>query len=140
MSNEGYDAAFVEEPSDLYMCIICHLVLREPVMFVECSHRVCGGCFQQLCQHNNNNSNNNNNINNNIVYCPYDRVVVDPSKVVKDHVTAREVLNFKVCIFVSKPNIEEPTQVYSRLSAFLISIRFISFIITYCLGVSQNFT
>ena len=50
-SNIGYDVEFVDEVPDLYKCIVCHLVLRDPVMLIQCGHRFCLGCFQSLKKH-----------------------------------------------------------------------------------------
>ena len=44
----GYDANFEAEPPDYLKCIICALVLRDPVMIVECGHRFCKGCYEKM--------------------------------------------------------------------------------------------
>ena len=48
---DGYDATFVEEVPGLYKCIVCHLVLRDPVLLAACGHRLCSGCFERMKKH-----------------------------------------------------------------------------------------
>ena len=48
---EGYDATFIEDVADYLKCIICQLVLRNPVLMVECGHRLCSGCFNRMKKH-----------------------------------------------------------------------------------------
>ena len=80
---------FVESISDIFKCIICHHVLREPVMFVECGHRLCTSCFQQLKQHTAQTPNTQ-------ITCPHDRTPVDVDRVVQDKGISRAILDFRV--------------------------------------------
>ena len=55
-------------------------------MFVECSHRVCGSCFERMKEH----------AERGILLCPYDRIEVDGNKVFEDQAISRTILDFKV--------------------------------------------
>ena len=41
----GFDADFVGEVPEFFKCVVCHLVLREPVQIMTCGHRFCKPCF-----------------------------------------------------------------------------------------------
>jgi len=82
----GYESNFLEDPSEIFKCVVCHLVLKEPFMLVECGHRVCKGCFKQIIRHTPGGK----------VLCPLDRTQIDVNKVVQDKGIARTILDFKV--------------------------------------------
>ena len=82
------DANFLGEVADIYRCIVCHLVLKEPVLFVECGHRLCKSCLQSLSNYAREH--------NNPILCPHDRKEVDPEKVVYDLGVGRTVLDLHV--------------------------------------------
>ena len=42
----GYDEEFVNEVEDDFICLICHLPLKEPVL-TRCGHRFCRACFEE---------------------------------------------------------------------------------------------
>ena len=44
----GYDVKFLEDVSDHLICVICQLVFRDPVLFVECGHKLCNTCYEDL--------------------------------------------------------------------------------------------
>ena len=44
----GYDLSFVSEVPDYLQCLVCHLVLRDPVLVIACGHKFCRPCFRQL--------------------------------------------------------------------------------------------
>jgi len=59
-SSRGSPALSLQEKIDLnlfvfplekkYRCPICESVLRYPVQFEECGHRVCSSCFPELAR------------------------------------------------------------------------------------------
>merc|ERR1712168_984197 len=82
------EALFIGEVDEVYKCIVCHLVLKDPVLIVDCGHRLCKHCFESLrsyaTQHNN------------PLLCPHDRKKIDADKVVDDRGVARTVMNLQV--------------------------------------------
>ena len=48
VTESGYDFDFVSDVSDEVICVVCHLVLKKPVQFVQCGHRLCKSCFNQI--------------------------------------------------------------------------------------------
>ena len=44
----GYNFDFVSDVSDELICVVCHFVLKEPVQLVQCGHRLCKSCFNQM--------------------------------------------------------------------------------------------
>ena len=84
----GYDAKFVDEPPEYFICIICHLALRQPVLFVDCGHRVCTSCFKQIKTHAVKSSTH--------ILCPHDRIKIDGSKVFEDKGITRAILDLQV--------------------------------------------
>ena len=48
LTESGYDCDFVNDVSEELTCVVCHLVLREPVQLVECGHRICKSYFNQI--------------------------------------------------------------------------------------------
>lgn len=84
----GYEANFVEEPLDYLKCVICHLALRNPLMFIDCGHRVCHICFDQMQKYATQRDV--------PLVCPHDRVELDVSRVVEDKGISRAVLDLKV--------------------------------------------
>jgi len=84
----GYDVNFVEDISDHLTCVICQLVLRNPVCFVDCGHRLCKSCYTDMRE---------NAIQSDLdVLCPYDRIEVDVNKVFEDTGLARLINDMKV--------------------------------------------
>lgn len=45
LTESGFDFLFVNDVSDELICVVCHLVLKEPV---QCGHRLCKSCFNQI--------------------------------------------------------------------------------------------
>ena len=37
----GIDANFISEVADYLKCVVCHLVMRQPVQIMTCGHRFC---------------------------------------------------------------------------------------------------
>ena len=72
----GYDLSFVAEVPDYLQCVVCQLVLRDPVLIIACGHRFCGQCFRQLqaratTAH--------------VQFtCPIDQAIIDTAKVCED--------------------------------------------------------
>ncbi len=48
MESSGYEANFVEQPSKLYECPVCLLVLREPYLLSCCGIKVCHPCITRI--------------------------------------------------------------------------------------------
>ena len=48
---EGYDVNFIDNLPDYLTCVICDLALRNPVMLVNCGHRICNPCFEKMKEH-----------------------------------------------------------------------------------------
>ena len=48
LTESGFDFLFVNDVSDELICVVCHLVLKEPVQLVQCGHRLCKSCFNQI--------------------------------------------------------------------------------------------
>ena len=69
----GYDVRFVETVSDCFKCVICHFVLKDPVLFVECGHRLCRSCFNGIKDTATRNKLK--------LLCPLDRAEIDLEKV-----------------------------------------------------------
>jgi len=88
------DANFIGEVLDYLKCVICHMVLKDPVLLVTCGHRLCEECFQQVRDHARQN--------NVPLLCPHDRDEVDIDKVVEDKGIARAILDLKVGCDYSK--------------------------------------
>merc|ERR1712168_154196 len=84
----GYDVCFVGEVADELRCVICHLVLREPVQVMTCGHRFCAPCFQRMKIHSQET--------NVDLLCPVDRETIMLGNVFSDRAAARTIGNFKV--------------------------------------------
>lgn len=48
MAGGGYDANFVEEVATDLKCVVCYFPLRKPVQVIQCGHRFCEECFEQM--------------------------------------------------------------------------------------------
>ena len=46
----GYDYQFVDKPSDMLLCKICHLPSKEPHLSVCCGHTFCKSCLDGIKQ------------------------------------------------------------------------------------------
>lgn len=44
----GYDESFLSVVPDNLRCSACHLVLRKPIQFMKCGHRICQPCLDRL--------------------------------------------------------------------------------------------
>ena len=44
----GFDANFISEVQDYLKCVVCHLVLRQPIQIMRCGHCFCEPCFERL--------------------------------------------------------------------------------------------
>ena len=42
----GYDEEFLYAVEDDFICLICHLLLKEPVL-TRCGHRFCNACLEE---------------------------------------------------------------------------------------------
>jgi len=42
----GYDEDFVNAVDDDFQCLICHLLLKDPVL-TRCGHRFCKDCLEE---------------------------------------------------------------------------------------------
>ena len=85
----GYDdTMFVTETPEYLHCTICTLVLREPLMILDCGHKFCSVCFNRVKSHS---------VTANIPFtCPIDRKDVDLSQVNPDVAVKRLVGNLVV--------------------------------------------
>lgn len=45
----GYEDEFVNAVDEDFLCAICELPLRSPVV-TSCGHRFCKGCIEELCK------------------------------------------------------------------------------------------
>ena len=43
-----FDTYFVSEVPDYLKCVVCHLVLRQPIQIMKCGHRFCEPYFERL--------------------------------------------------------------------------------------------
>ena len=48
LMENGYDCDFASDVSKELICVVCNLVLREPVQLGECGHRLCKLCLNQM--------------------------------------------------------------------------------------------
>jgi TNF receptor-associated factor 4 len=56
MANEligGYSLSFIESPPDEFVCLICHLVARDPQQLLCCGKLCCSSCLQESKKHTN---------------------------------------------------------------------------------------
>ena len=44
----GYDLSFIDDVAEQFICGICQMVLKDPVLLVDCGHTFCSSCFQQI--------------------------------------------------------------------------------------------
>ena len=72
----GFTATFVDEVADYLKCKICMMVLKDPLMIVDCGHKFCTSCFNTMKSHTRNPS----------VRCPVDRGIVNNKKVGRNFV------------------------------------------------------
>jgi len=48
----GYDESlFISDAPDYFHCVICTLVLRDPVQILSCGHKMCAICFEKIKVH-----------------------------------------------------------------------------------------
>merc|ERR1712136_260945 len=87
-SEYGYDATFIEEIREEYKCVVCHLVLRNPLQIMSCGHRFCARCFDRIKLHAERNGIQ--------LLCPIDRESVSARDVFPDRGIARTIGNLKV--------------------------------------------
>ena len=43
----GFDVKNIDEINPLYVCQSCTLLLREPLQFADCGHRMCQCCANE---------------------------------------------------------------------------------------------
>ena len=86
--NGGYDVNFTTEIPQELKCVICHLVLREPVQIMTCGHRFCSVCFEQFKTHTQTAAVQ--------LLCPVDRAPITPAHVFPDRGASRTIGNMKV--------------------------------------------
>jgi len=88
----GYDVHFTSEIPQELKCVICHLVLREPVQIMTCGHRFCTVCFEQFKTHTQRTAQTT------VVEirCPVDRAPILPDHVFPDRGVSRTIGNLKV--------------------------------------------
>ena len=85
----GYDESiFISEIPEHLLCMICTLVLRDPIQILCCGHKACELCFERI--------KNQSTINNTELRCPVDREVVDLTDVREDIYLRRVVRNMAV--------------------------------------------
>ena len=81
----GYDdEIFISQPPEYLKCIVCVLVLRDPVQILSCGHKFCAACFKRLQTH----VQAKNSLS---LSCPIDREVVETSDV-RDDVAMRRII------------------------------------------------
>ena len=84
----GIAANFTTDVPDYVKCVACLLVLRNPLQFLECGHKICTPCFSHLKK--------NAADNNTPLCCPVDREEVELQQVVPDNGANRIVGNLRV--------------------------------------------
>jgi len=84
----GYDYKFMVEPSEDFICTLCHLVLKNPLQLEDCGHIFCKSCYESMKSHTEANFLE--------LICPLDRQKIHPTHVFKDKATERKILNLKV--------------------------------------------
>jgi len=84
----GYDYKFMVEPSEDFICTLCHLVLKNPLQLEDCGHIFCKCCYENMKSHTEANFLE--------LLCPLDRQKIHPTHVFKDKATERKILNLKV--------------------------------------------
>ena len=49
----GIDATFISEVPQYLKCVVCRLVLRQPMRITTCGHKFCEACFERIkgCSH-----------------------------------------------------------------------------------------
>ena len=47
-SEGGHNYDFVNDVPEELVCVLCHLALKEAIQMVDCGHRLCKQCFNQL--------------------------------------------------------------------------------------------
>ena len=77
----------VTDDAERYKCMVCHLVLKDPVLMVDCGHRICKQCYESMRHHT---------TADNPLRCPTDRKDIDVDKVVDDIGVGRIVLSLGV--------------------------------------------
>ena len=85
----GYDDnLFISETQEYVHCVVCTLVLRDPIQILCCGHKFCTVCFERIKTHAMRN--------NTDILCPIDREVVDLNEVRPDVAVERIVGNLLV--------------------------------------------
>jgi len=84
----GYEYKFTVEPSEDFICTLCHLVLKNPLQLEDCGHIFCKSCYENMKSHTEANSLE--------LLCPLDRLKIHPTHVFKDKATERKILNLEV--------------------------------------------
>ena len=82
------EANFIGEVPDYPKCVVCHHVFKDPVMMIECGHRLCNTCFHDISDHSKQNSIS--------LLCPINRKEVEVDKVIDDKGIHRAVMDLKV--------------------------------------------
>ena len=91
----GYDEEFLDIPPDYLKCIICCLVLRDPIQIMRCGHRYCSACYQQIRKYSQH-------LNSPLI-CPIDREEIDLMQVFQDTGMARIIADLRVkCSFLGE--------------------------------------
>ena len=44
----GYDYDFIISVPEDWICLVCHLAMKDPVQIVGCGHRLCNICMESL--------------------------------------------------------------------------------------------
>ena len=47
-SEDGHDYDFGNDVPEELVCVLSHLALKEAIQMVDCGHRLCKQCFNQL--------------------------------------------------------------------------------------------
>merc|ERR1711962_388179 len=91
----GFDALFIDEIREDFKCVVCHLVLRNPVQIMSCGHRFCSPCFDRMKDRAEQSQS--------PLVCPVDRELVSMKEVFPDRGISRTIGNLKVRC----PNVEQ---------------------------------
>ncbi|CAH3192850.1 unnamed protein product [Porites evermanni] len=79
----GYDYDFIIRVPEDWICLVCHLAMKDPVQIVGCGHRLCNICMESLFRRPS-------------PSCPADRQPLSRDKIFPDAACHRKILDLSV--------------------------------------------
>ncbi|XP_073248340.1 TNF receptor-associated factor 4-like isoform X2 [Porites lutea] len=79
----GYDYDFITRVPEDWICLVCHLAMKDPVQIVGCGHRLCNICMESLFRRPS-------------PSCPADRQPLSRDKIFPDAACHRKILDLSV--------------------------------------------